>query len=93
MEACAATARIQQYGKPKRRLPHNVTGANGYKMAPGRKPVSSGKLTRAKRLQVHLHADDIAAIDEFRFKARIPSRAAAVREILRRGLAEDEKER
>jgi hypothetical protein len=50
--------------------------------------VSSGKLTRTKRLQVHLHADDIAAIDEFRFKARMPSRAAAVREILRRGLAE-----
>ena len=50
--------------------------------------MSSGKLTRAKRLQVHLHANDIAAIDEFRFKARMPSRAAAVREILRRGLAE-----
>jgi hypothetical protein len=33
-----------------------------------------------------LSADEIAAIDDFRFQARMPSRAAAVRELLRRGL-------
>jgi hypothetical protein len=41
---------------------------------------------RTERLQVVLRADELAAIDEFRFQARMPSRAAAVRELLRRGL-------
>jgi hypothetical protein len=41
---------------------------------------------RTERLQVMLSADEIAAIDNFRFQARMPSRAAAVRELLRRGL-------
>jgi hypothetical protein len=49
---------------------------------------------RSERLQVVLPPDEIAAIDAFRFQARIPSRAAAVRELLKRGLdsasAEDE---
>jgi len=31
-------------------------------------------------------ADELAVIDDFRFKSRMPSRAAAVRELLRRGL-------
>jgi hypothetical protein len=34
-----------------------------------------------------LSADELAAIDEFRFQTRMPTRAAAVRELLRRGLA------
>jgi hypothetical protein len=38
---------------------------------------------RTERL---LPPDEIAAIDAFRFQARMPSRAAAVRELLRRGL-------
>jgi metal-responsive CopG/Arc/MetJ family transcriptional regulator len=37
-------------------------------------------------LQVVLPTDELAAIDEFRFQARMPSRSAAVRELLRRGL-------
>jgi hypothetical protein len=41
---------------------------------------------RTERLQVLLPADELAAIDEFRFQARMPTRAAAVRELLRRGL-------
>jgi hypothetical protein len=49
---------------------------------------------RTERLQFVLPPDEIAAIDAFRFQARIPSRAAAVRELLKRGLdsasAEDE---
>ena len=42
---------------------------------------------RPERLQVMLSADEIAAIEDFQYQARMPSRAAAVRELLRRGLA------
>ena len=42
---------------------------------------------RTQPLQVILTADELAAIEEFRFQARMPSRSAAVRELLRRGLA------
>jgi hypothetical protein len=42
---------------------------------------------RPERLQVMLSAGEIAAIEDFRYQARMPSRAAAVRELLRRGLA------
>jgi hypothetical protein len=38
-------------------------------------------------LQIMLSADELAALDDFRFKQRMPSRAACVRELLRRGLA------
>jgi hypothetical protein len=34
-----------------------------------------------------LSADELAAIETWRYDARMPSRAAAVRELLRRGLA------
>jgi hypothetical protein len=44
---------------------------------------------RGERLQVMLTADELRSLDDFRFKARMPSRAAAIREILRRGLAAD----
>ena len=43
---------------------------------------------RTERLQIFVRTDELAAVDDFRFKARMPSRAAAVRELLRRGLAE-----
>jgi len=42
---------------------------------------------RGERLQVMLSAQELSAIDEFRYKHRIPSRAAAVRELLQVGLA------
>ena len=42
---------------------------------------------RAIRLQIMLDADEVAAIEDWRFKKHMPSRAAAVREIIRRGLA------
>jgi hypothetical protein len=41
---------------------------------------------RPGRLQVVLSTEELAAIDEFRFENRLPSRAAAVRELMRRGL-------
>ena len=42
---------------------------------------------RGERLQIMLNADELAALDDFRFKKRMPSRASAVRELLKRGLA------
>ena len=42
---------------------------------------------RDERLQVMLSPEELVAVDDFRFKERMPSRAAAVRELLRRGLA------
>jgi hypothetical protein len=42
---------------------------------------------RTQPLQVILAADELAAVEEFRYQARMPSRSAAVRELLRQGLA------
>jgi hypothetical protein len=41
---------------------------------------------RGERLQIMLSPDEVALLDDFRFKTRMPSRAAAVRELFRRGL-------
>jgi hypothetical protein len=41
---------------------------------------------REERLQIMLSPDEVRAVDDFRFVHRIPSRAAAVRELLRLGL-------
>jgi hypothetical protein len=46
-----------------------------------------GKRVRDERLQIMLSPDELVVVDDFRFKRRMPSRAAAVRELLRRGLA------
>jgi hypothetical protein len=43
--------------------------------------------TRGERLQVMLSPEELAALDDFRFKHRMPTRAAAVRELLKLGLA------
>jgi hypothetical protein len=42
---------------------------------------------RAERLQIMLAPEELEAIDNFRFENRMPSRAAAVREVMRRGLS------
>lgn len=44
-------------------------------------------LTRGERLQIMLTQDELSALDDWRFKKRMPSRAAAIRELLKRGLA------
>jgi hypothetical protein len=44
-------------------------------------------LTRGERLQIMLSPEELTAVDDFRFEKRMPSRAAAVRELLNRGLA------
>ncbi len=41
---------------------------------------------REERLQIMLTMDELRAVDDFRYKTRMPSRAAAVRELLNRGL-------
>ncbi len=42
--------------------------------------------TRAERLQILLSPEELTVLDDFRFKHRMPTRAAAVRELLRLGL-------
>jgi len=44
-------------------------------------------LTRGERLQIMLTREEVEALDNWRFSRRMPSRAAAVRELLKRGLA------
>ncbi|HEV2562026.1 MAG TPA: hypothetical protein VGT78_07775 [Rhizomicrobium sp.] len=44
-------------------------------------------LTRGERLQIMLTEQELAALDNWRFARRMPSRAAAIRELLKRGLA------
>ncbi|WP_217577565.1 hypothetical protein [Mesorhizobium sp. GbtcB19] len=45
------------------------------------------ELERPQRLQIMLTEDELAALENWRFEKRMPSRSAAVRELLRRGLA------
>jgi len=42
---------------------------------------------RGERLQIMLSPEELALVDTFRFEQRMPSRAAAVRELLHLGLA------
>jgi hypothetical protein len=44
---------------------------------------------RGERLQIMLSPEELAVIDDFRFKHRMPTRAAAVRELMRLGLTVD----
>jgi len=44
-------------------------------------------LTRGERLQIMLTKEELEALDSWRFARRMPSRAAAIRELLKRGLA------
>ena len=41
---------------------------------------------RGERLQVMLSPEELALVDDFRFKHRMPTRAATVRELLKLGL-------
>jgi len=46
-----------------------------------------GELNRGERLQIMLKSAELRVIDTWRFEKRMPSRAAAIRELLKRGLA------
>ena len=48
---------------------------------------------RTEKLQIMLDDLELEAIDDWRFKHRLPSRAAAIRELIRRGLESNEFER
>lgn len=50
------------------------------------KTAKGNDLQRGERLQIMLDEDELRALDDFRYANRMPSRAAAVRELLRRGL-------
>jgi len=52
------------------------------------KTIKGNPLQRGERLQLMLDADELRALDDFRYAQRMPSRAAAIRELLRRGLAD-----
>ena len=51
------------------------------------KTAKGNDLQRGERLQIMLDEHELKALDDFRYANRMPSRAAAVRELLRRGLA------
>lgn len=42
---------------------------------------------RGERLQIMLSPEELRLVDDFRFERRMPTRAAAVRELLKLGLA------
>jgi hypothetical protein len=46
-----------------------------------------GSLNRGERLQIMLTHDELRIVDTWRFAKRMPSRAAAIRELLKRGMA------
>jgi hypothetical protein len=46
-----------------------------------------GDLARRERLQIMLSPQELRVVDTFRFDHRMPSRAAAVRELFRLGIA------
>ena len=54
-----------------------------------RKGAMTKDLTRGERLQIMLTSEEVEALDNWRFSRRMPSRAAAIRELLKRGLAAD----
>lgn len=45
-----------------------------------------GEVNRAERLQIMLNSSELKLVDNWRFLKRMPSRASAVRELLKRGL-------
>jgi hypothetical protein len=47
------------------------------------------ELTRGERLQIMLTKAELRALEDWRFTKRMPSRASAIRELLKRGLAAD----
>jgi hypothetical protein len=50
------------------------------------KTAKGNELQRGERLQIMLDEAELRALDDFRYQNRMPSRAAAIRELLRRGL-------
>ena len=51
---------------------------------------ASGRSKRTEKLQLMLNDEELTAIDDWRFDHRIPTRAATIRELVRRGLRSSE---
>jgi hypothetical protein len=45
------------------------------------------EIIRGERLQIMLTVKELEALDNWRFATRMPSRASAIRELLKRGLS------
>ena len=54
--------------------------------AEGWESMAPTKRKRTERVQLMVSADELSAINEFRFHARMPNLAAAVRELIKRGM-------
>ncbi|HZT90181.1 MAG TPA: hypothetical protein VFA12_19600 [Stellaceae bacterium] len=48
--------------------------------------------SKMERLQIVLTAEELDTLDDWRFTHRMPSRAAAIRELIKRGLAHSDGE-
>lgn len=70
-----------------RRIPRQLEKQKDGPRPHGYAMTNANRNVREERLQVMLLAEEIHAIDDFRFANRMPSRAAAIRELLRRGIA------
>jgi len=55
----------------------------GLGLAPGGAQVPEREI----RLQIMIAPEELEAVENWRFRSRMPSRASAIRELLRRGLA------
>ena len=49
--------------------------------------MSETNMSRHERLQIILTAEELAELDDWRFANRMPTRAAAIRELMKRGMA------
>ena len=57
------------------------------------KSIAPTKRKRTERVQLMVSADELSAFNEFRFHARMPNVAAAVRELIKRGMGSVKKDR
>src|SRR5262245_31041393 len=64
----------------------NMEALTNFAMRGGPTMANANRM-REERLQIMLSAEELVLVDDFRFKTRMPSRASAVRELLKRGLA------
>lgn len=69
---------------------HNRFGHIFWGFSKGSKAMNG--LSRETRLQIMLNEEELAAIDDWRFKQRMPSRAAAIRQLLNIALRVQQKE-
>src|SRR6185436_9306192 len=57
-----------------------------HQLCAGRRTMTN-EAARGERLQIMLSEEELEVLDTFRFKMRMPTRASAIRELLKRGIA------